>query len=308
MLSLVDNRRFCRLSYRVLDHDATVQDVAAFLADLKKELEARGLALHGITTDGSHLYPQAIRQVFPKVRHQLCRFHVIKELTRAVLHAVSHVRKQLTAGLPALPRGRPSKAQRRRAASVERRRRRITELFEQRHLFVTRELSDAQRRTLRRITRGLPQLRRLREIMEQVYRLFDRRCRAKPPWKSSPSSADACGVSRKSAKRSSGCSVPIWRRPSRSWTTSYCPPPPTPWNAATAATAKCTKASTASAPAKASADASPWICCEKRRRWDDPKPPRPCTPPAPPADDEFQQIWLQRCYSVEMSHFFDPRK
>jgi hypothetical protein len=30
---------------------------------------------------------------------------------------------------------------------------------------------------LRRISRGLPQLLRLRELMEEVYRLFDRRCR-----------------------------------------------------------------------------------------------------------------------------------
>ena len=30
---------------------------------------------------------------------------------------------------------------------------------------------------MRRITRGAPQLRRLRETMDEVYRLFDRRCR-----------------------------------------------------------------------------------------------------------------------------------
>jgi hypothetical protein len=36
----------------------------------------------------------------------------------------------------------------------------------------------AEGRTLRRITRGLPQLRALRSIMDEVYRLFDRRCRA----------------------------------------------------------------------------------------------------------------------------------
>jgi hypothetical protein len=50
-------------------------------------------------------------------------------------------------------------------------------LFEHRHLFVKRTLSRAERRTLRRITRGLPQLGTLRELMEEVYRLFDRRCR-----------------------------------------------------------------------------------------------------------------------------------
>src|SRR5512135_2226449 len=42
---------------------------------------------------------------------------------------------------------------------------------------VQRRLSPSDRATLRRITRGLPQLRTLRELMEEVYRLFDRRCR-----------------------------------------------------------------------------------------------------------------------------------
>jgi hypothetical protein len=42
---------------------------------------------------------------------------------------------------------------------------------------VQRTLSRSERQALRRITRGLPQLRILRELMEEVYRLFDRRCR-----------------------------------------------------------------------------------------------------------------------------------
>ena len=53
---------------------------------------------------------------------------------------------------------------------------RITELFEHRHLFVPHELTTGERKTLPRITRGLPQLRILREIVNEVYRLFDRRC------------------------------------------------------------------------------------------------------------------------------------
>lgn len=174
----MDNRSFRRLSCRVLDHDPTTQDVASFLGEFKQELDARKLEVHGITTDGSPLYPQSIAQVFPQVKHQICRFHVLKELTRAVLHALAHVRKQLTAKLPALPRGRPSKANRRHTARVKRQQQRIAELFEYRHLLVTRDLTRAQRRTLLRITRGLPQLRTLRQIMEQVYRLFDRRCRS----------------------------------------------------------------------------------------------------------------------------------
>lgn len=55
---------------------------------------------------------------------------------------------------------------------------RIADLFDHRHLFVQHGLTPAERTTLRHITRSLPKLRALREIMNEVYRLFDRRCRA----------------------------------------------------------------------------------------------------------------------------------
>ena len=44
-------------------------------------------------------------------------------------------------------------------------------------LFVRHGLTGAQQRTIHRITRGRPELRTLRDIMDEVYRLFDRRCR-----------------------------------------------------------------------------------------------------------------------------------
>src|SRR5436305_1866778 len=70
-------------------------------------LKARGLGLQGITTDGSALYPGPIAAVCGQVPHQLCTFHVLKEVTKAVLSAVAQLRKGLTAGAPKLPRGRP---------------------------------------------------------------------------------------------------------------------------------------------------------------------------------------------------------
>ena len=45
------------------------------------------------------------------------------------------------------------------------------------HLFVRRHLSAAQKKLLKRLVRGQPQLRVLRDIMDEVYRLFDRRCK-----------------------------------------------------------------------------------------------------------------------------------
>jgi hypothetical protein len=75
VLSAVDNRQYKRVLYEVLDHDATHTDIAAFLGRLKTALEARGLALKGITTDGSALSPEPIRIVVGAVPHQLCPFY-----------------------------------------------------------------------------------------------------------------------------------------------------------------------------------------------------------------------------------------
>ena len=46
-----------------------------------------------------------------------------------------------------------------------------------RHLFVQHQLTTKEKRILQQITRGFPELRSLRSIVDEVYRLFDRRCR-----------------------------------------------------------------------------------------------------------------------------------
>ena len=177
VLSIVDNRSYRRLTYRVLDHSPKTTDISRFLKAFKKQLDVRNLKVAGITTDGSALYPKPLALLFNGVPHQICCFHVIKELTLSILHALAKVRKQMKAKTPPLPRGRPKKARRRQVQRILRENQRINELFENRYLFVTHHLGPSDRWTLQRITRGLPQLRVLREIMDQVYDLFDRRCR-----------------------------------------------------------------------------------------------------------------------------------
>src|SRR6266702_4769178 len=95
VLSVVDNRRYKRILYEVLDHNPNHDDITAFLLRLKTALDERTLTLKGITTDGSALYPEPIRTVFGKVPHPLCPFHVIKELTQGVLKAVAKARERL---------------------------------------------------------------------------------------------------------------------------------------------------------------------------------------------------------------------
>jgi hypothetical protein len=177
VLSVVDNRRYHRLAFRVLDHDPTQDDVRAFLKEFKAYLDQRGLTVRGVTTDGSSLYPKVLQELWPDAPHQVCIFHVLKEIIKAVLHALAKLRKELKASIPQQRRGRPRKEQKAAARRIKRLQQRVAELFEQRHLFVRHHLSAAQKKLLKKLTRGLPQLRVLREIMDEVYRLFDRRCK-----------------------------------------------------------------------------------------------------------------------------------
>jgi hypothetical protein len=179
VLSAVDARQQRRLLCEVLDHDPTQVDILWFLARLKAQLTARGHTVLGITTDGSSLYPQPIALALGAIPHQICEFHILKELTKVVLRVLARLRKRLAAQTPPLRRGRPKQTPEslrlhRKAQAI---RQRVAALFEHRYLFVRHHLTAAQRTILQRLLRYGRQLRALRAIMDEVYRLFDRRCR-----------------------------------------------------------------------------------------------------------------------------------
>src|SRR5215471_16457348 len=169
ILSIVDNRRYKRLLYDVLDHDPDHDDIRAFLGRLKTALTARDLPLLGVTTDGSALYPAPLVEVFGDVPHHICTFHIMAEVGKAVVGAVASARKGLAATQPKLRRGRPSTPAAKQAARTKKRlEAQRAALFTHRYLFVQRHLSKTERKTLWRISRGVPQLQKLRAIMERV--------------------------------------------------------------------------------------------------------------------------------------------
>jgi len=178
MLSAVDNRRDKRSLSEVLDHDPAHDDIRTFLGRLKMALTARDLTLVGMTTDGSALSPVPLAELLHGVPHQVWVFPVLAEVVKAVLGAVASARKRLAAQQPKWPKGRPS-TQAAKAAAHQKKRlaQQRGDLYTHRHLFVQRHLSHSERKQWWRITRSLPQLRLLRELMIQGYALVDRRCR-----------------------------------------------------------------------------------------------------------------------------------
>jgi len=84
ILSAVDNRRYKRILYDVLDHEPTHEDIRAFLRRLHTALTIRDLTLCGLTTAGSALSPTPFVEVFGDSPHQICTFHLVAEVTKAV--------------------------------------------------------------------------------------------------------------------------------------------------------------------------------------------------------------------------------
>ena len=297
VLSIVDNRTFKRLSYHVLDRDPTQVDIEAFLRRFRQALEARGLTVQGITTDGSTLYPEPIAAVFGAVPHQVCQFHILHEVNKAILSAVAQERKRLAAGAPKLPRGRPSsKAAKRAARRKKRIKQKVGELFAHRYLFVQRRLSPSERATLQRISRGWPQLHSLRGLIGGGLPVVRS---AVPDGHSVGQAGEAAGAVAAVRPAAEGAQEAArrrgWRRPWCSWTSGCSAQRPTRWNVAIVATARCRRRCTGFGRSGRSRAGWRWTCCGSSTPKAGLRPPRFCT-----RRGRHDAIARYPCYSLNL--------
>jgi hypothetical protein len=141
-------------------------------------LKSWGFLPRVVVTDGSNLYPKLLAELWPQARHQLCVFHVLKDINACVFDALRRLRRRLAQQGPRQQkrRGRPSKTQQRaRARQAATQKDQAYFIWKHRHLIVTRaeDLSGQDRRCLTLMFNALPALYTLRQFVRQVYRLFD---------------------------------------------------------------------------------------------------------------------------------------
>jgi len=142
-----------------------------------QNLKHWGFAPQVVVSDGSNLYPRVLAEIWPAARHQLCVFHVLKDINAHVFDALRRLRQRLARqGKRPRRRGRPSKAQQRaRARYGKTKKAQAYFIWKHRHLIVTRpeHLSGRERHWLSQMFHSLPALRTLRQFVLTVYRLFD---------------------------------------------------------------------------------------------------------------------------------------
>lgn len=141
-----------------------------------KNLEAHGFEPQVVVTDGSPLYPALLAELWPGARHQLCVFHVLKDVNAKVLEAVRRLRRQMARrgnrGRKR-KRGRPAKSRSPRRGMTNREKAHY--VFKRRYLVVKRRdnLTDQERHDLTTMLGYLPELATLRSFVDRVYGLFE---------------------------------------------------------------------------------------------------------------------------------------
>jgi transposase-like protein len=141
-----------------------------------KNLKAWGLSPEVVVTDGSNLYPEVLAELWPEARHQLCVFHVLKELHKHVLDAVRRLRRGLSRrgnrGRKR-KRGRPPKARAKRRGVTNKEKSAF--VFKHRWLIVRRrdKMSDQERADLATMLSYLPELKALRDFVDRLGMLFE---------------------------------------------------------------------------------------------------------------------------------------
>jgi transposase-like protein len=144
-----------------------------------QNLKTWGLMPRVVITDDSKLYPAVLAELWPEAEHQLCVFHIIKNINKLILDAVRRLRTAMSRRGKAgrqKKRGRKSKKAK---AAAGRRGRTVKEkahfVFKHRYLIVKRRenLTESERGDLTQMLEYLPELSTLRQFADRIYWLFD---------------------------------------------------------------------------------------------------------------------------------------
>lgn len=146
-----------------------------------QELEKMGIHPEVVITDGSPLYKDALQEVWEAVEHQLCIFHVVKDVNKLVLDALrsikNAIKRQGKKGRKK-KRGRPSRAAQKQRQSRKKRTKKeeAAFLWENQHLIVKKKesMSEEEKETLREMIRIAKEIAVLRRFNQEFYRLFER--------------------------------------------------------------------------------------------------------------------------------------
>ena len=144
-----------------------------------KNLKSGGLRPEVVVTDGSNLYPSVLAELWPDADHQLCVFHVIKDINELILDAVRRMRTAMgRRGKAGRKKKRGRKGAKSKAAAARPGmsvKQKASFVFKHRYLIVKRRehLGQIEGDDLKQMLEYLPGLATLRRFADRIDWLFD---------------------------------------------------------------------------------------------------------------------------------------
>lgn len=154
----------------------TEEDVLCLLGELNRILP---YPPEVAITDGSSLYTRLITETWPHVHHQLCYFHVVKDICALVLKAVREVKAGIVAEAREIAhalQGPHARSAKRAGLDLEDLPSDLALLARRRYLFVKNmgRLSKSESVLLKAMQHAYPQLQVYRDFINDVYHIFAR--------------------------------------------------------------------------------------------------------------------------------------
>lgn len=146
----------------------------AFLKDLRDI----GIVAEVVITDGSPLYKDALQEIWKGIDHQLCLFHVIKEVNKLVLDGLraikNRIKRQGNKGRKKR-RGRKKKSAR-KSQPKRTKKDQAKFIWDNQHLIVRKAetLTEEENAALEEMMEIAPEVKTLRRFNQEFYRLFER--------------------------------------------------------------------------------------------------------------------------------------
>lgn len=152
-------------------------------------LKSWGLLPRVVVSDSSNLYPDVLAELWPHARHQLCVFHILKDVNDLIIAGVRRLARAMqrrgNCGRKR-QRGRPSKAQQAaRAAAGPTLSEKADFIIKHRFLIVKNgaDMDRQQWEDLGVMFEYQPELRTLWHFAGEVRRLFEKEARVQTLWK-----------------------------------------------------------------------------------------------------------------------------
>lgn len=151
----------------------------AHMGRFLQNLKTWGLEPKTVITDGSDLYPRLLEELWPDAEHQLCVFHIIKDINELILDAVRRLQKSMARRGRAGRRKKRGRPKRRAKAAARRRGPTVKQkahfVFKHRYLIVKRRENfiKSDQADLITMREYLPELAVLRRFADRMYWLFD---------------------------------------------------------------------------------------------------------------------------------------